>query len=75
MPNWTDDEGTSWFGKIECKRCLQMLDQEKGEVPVHLCLGGKYYTSDYVDGVHYYPIPATDEQILALQTKRKKRMR
>lgn len=43
MPNWTDDEGNNWQGKIKCKRCLQVFKYDKdGEVPLHVCHGGWY---------------------------------
>ena len=29
MPNWSDDEGRSYFSKVECKRCLQDFDYDK----------------------------------------------
>jgi hypothetical protein len=49
MPNWTDENGYNWFGKIECKRCLQRFDGNSdpavgGSVPIHRCVGG-YFTS------------------------------
>jgi len=55
MPNWSDDEGFSWFNKLSCKRCLVVFEPDgKGEVPLHECLGG-YFTS-YFDG-HTYHTP------------------
>jgi hypothetical protein len=58
MPNWSDDEGRSYFGKIECKRCLQDFEYDKktGEVPVHKCVDGKLWTSAYMNGTHHYPV-------------------
>ena len=63
MPNWTDDEGTSYFNKVECKRCLQDFDYDKktGEVPVHKCLGGELWTSAYVNGVWHYPVKVRNQ--------------
>lgn len=55
MPNWTDDEGTSWFSLLECKRCLKNFTAVDGEVPVHLCIGG-YYRSISGRGVWHQPI-------------------
>ena len=52
MPNWVDEEGYDWHGKIQCGRCLQRFDEEKGEVPLHPCHGG-WFTS-YHDGTAYY---------------------
>lgn len=42
MPNWTDDEGRSWFNKLECKRCLGSYEAINGEIPKHQCIGGFY---------------------------------
>jgi len=48
MPNWIDDEGYNWYGKLECKRCLGRFDTDKdGEVPTHRCLGGWYKSESY----------------------------
>ena len=49
MPNWVDENGYNWFGKIECKRCYERFDgnsdpAEGGSVPIHKCVGG-YFTS------------------------------
>lgn len=56
MPNWTDESGFSWFGKLRCKRCNSVFEQnKKGEVPIHECLGGLY--TSHFDGVeHHVPI-------------------
>lgn len=56
MPNWTDDEGRNWFGKLECKRCLQIFEAgPDGEIPVHDCLGGRY-RSESSGGEYHYPV-------------------
>lgn len=76
MPNWTDDDGVDWFGKIECKRCLSVFNSnEEGEVPIHQCLGGKYYTSGYDGLVHHYPIEVSVQEILEYVRSRKKKKR
>lgn len=54
MPNWTDEDGTDWFNKIECKRCLERFDVFKGEVPSHRC--GGYYRSESSYGEYHYPV-------------------
>lgn len=54
MPNWTDDEGFSWFGKLQCKRCLRVFDADKeGEVPTHACTGGLLFRSTTIIGEHH----------------------
>ncbi len=42
MPNWTDDDGFSWFFKDSCQRCSRIFDIEKDEIPEHNCIGGRY---------------------------------
>jgi len=55
MPNWTDDEGYNWFGKLECKRCLVRFDHDKnGEIPAHDCIGGRY-CSVSIGAEHHLP--------------------
>jgi len=64
MPNWTDKTGFSWFSKLECKRCLGVFEQnEKGEVPIHKCLGG-YYTSETVGDTYHYPVKVSSKEVL-----------
>lgn len=49
MPNWTDDEGTNWFNKLECKRCLGLFEIDStGEIPVHSCLGSLFKSVTYL---------------------------
>lgn len=56
MPNWIDENGFNWFGKLECKRCLKIFKSDKnGEIPIHKCLDG-YYKSGTVNDVHHSPI-------------------
>jgi len=56
MPNWSDENGVDWFGKLECKRCLHTFSADKnGEVPAHLCLGG-WFASASSDDVWHYPV-------------------
>ena len=56
MPNWIDDNDFSWFGKLECKRCLQVFTVDKsGEVPTHKCIGG-YYKSYSPYGEYHIPM-------------------
>jgi hypothetical protein len=56
MPNWSDENGLDWFGKLECKRCLRVFTADKqGEVPAHQCLGG-WFASASGDDVWHYPI-------------------
>ena len=62
MPNWTDDEGFSWFGVLECKRCLNRFKaDENNEVPVHDCIGGLYYSASS-DGKYHYPVKVCDHE-------------
>jgi len=72
MPNWTDDDGFNWFGKLSCKRCLAVFKAEKGEVPVHECLGG-YAKSKYMDGEHNCVVWATPKEIEEFLTKKAKK--
>lgn len=51
MPNWTDETGYDWFGKLRCKRCNGRFDAEKGEVPEHDCIGGRFKSGPDPDGV------------------------
>jgi hypothetical protein len=62
MPSWTDETGFSWFGVLECKRCLgryRAATDKSGDsnVPVHRCLGGELWTSVSEYGTHYVPVP------------------
>lgn len=52
MPNWIDDEGYNWFGKLQCKRCSGRFDAVKGEIPVHDCIGGRYKSASYGSEYH-----------------------
>ncbi len=56
MPSWTDENGYDWFGKLECKRCLQRFDAVDGEVPVHDCLGGRFTSGTDETGTHHTPV-------------------
>lgn len=57
MPNWTDKDGTSWFGKLECKRCLQMFASDSyGEVPEHPCHGGIFRSVSVTLGEYHTPM-------------------
>jgi hypothetical protein len=56
MPNWTDESGFSWFGILECKRCLGRFETTKsGEIPPHKCHGG-IYESKSSCGEYHYPV-------------------
>jgi hypothetical protein len=60
MPNWSDDNGFSWYKKLECKRCLGIYDTDnEGEIPVHECLDGYYKSVTYLakDGRVEYHVP------------------
>jgi hypothetical protein len=66
MPSWTDENGNSWFGKLECKRCLQSFAMVDGEVPLHQCSGGwfKSATTNYCGNITYHdPVEATQEEL------------
>ena len=72
MPSWTDDEGFNWFNKLECKRCLSVFESNnKGEVPIHQCVDGKYYTSGYVNSVHHYPVEVSKQEMLEYLKKKR----
>ena len=55
MPNWIDEEGYDWYGKIECKRCFRrfkyVVVNRSEEVPLHACHDG-WFTSEH-DGVFH----------------------
>ena len=70
MPNWTDEDGKNWYGKLECKRCLNVFEHVNGEVPIHKCIDG-YYKSEYVNGVHHYPVPVSKKELLQILKKGK----
>lgn len=55
MPNWTTEDGFSWFGKDKCKRCGVIFDLENDEIPEHNCIGGRY-KSMYRYGTYRYPV-------------------
>jgi hypothetical protein len=55
-PSWTDETGYDWFGKLECKRCLQRFDAVDGEVPVHECVGGELFKSASDGREHHFPV-------------------
>lgn len=58
MPNWTDENGVSHFGKLECKRCLSEFEADyRGEVPFHACLGGQTWTSISTRGEYHVAVP------------------
>ena len=58
MPNWTDENGTSHYGKLDCKRCLSEFETDyRGEVPFHTCLGGETWTSISTRGEHHVAVP------------------
>lgn len=40
MPNWTDENGKSWFNRDFCKICQHDFKLIKGEIPKHKCLYG-----------------------------------
>ena len=73
MPNWTDEEGNNWFGKLECKRCLDTFDtDQQGEIPVHKCLDGycKSFTNLRVSDVYHDVARATEQEIKEFLKKR-----
>lgn len=67
MPSWTDEGGNDWFGKLQCKRCLQKFDAVEGEVPIHRCHGG-WFTSkttrnEFGFATHHDPVQVKDDDV------------
>lgn len=84
MPNWTDDEGFSWFMKVSCKRCLQVFDlndydhDPNGGIPCHKCLDNIFVTSktefNSYNVIHGVPCLCTKNHVHgSLKGKKKKK--
>jgi len=71
MPNWTDENGYSWFNKLECKRCLDRFDtDERGEIPEHDCLDGRW-KSESVFPEHHMPVFVSSFKLIKNQKIKK----
>ncbi len=75
MPNWTDENGNSYYGKLECRRCLNDFAPDKdGEIPVHKCLDMycKTVTDFRISDMHHEVVEASKKEILEFISKNTK---
>lgn len=63
MPNWTDDDGKSWFGIRQCSSCFKEF-KTGGLIPAHRCANKKA-----VKEIHYFDEFLSENRLVPLKGK------
>lgn len=63
MPNWTDENGKSWFGIRQCNSCFKEF-KTGGLIPAHRCTNKKV-----VKEIHYFDEFLSENRLVLLKGK------